>query len=387
MKKAAVIALATLIAAVSAYSQETGSTVQGSHYELIYDSGDADGQLQLKELELRFDVYNRLFRFSGGEKHSLLRVRSFSDKDAYDAYVSARLGTPRNGAIYLHYNQAERRELIVHRGSPEEGRMLSHQAFIQYLRAFVPYPPTWMREGFAIYFSTLSFDKESEQLKYEENLSWLETVKKNPEINPEGVLRADLDGIPANFQANSWALVSFFLSSGTGDYLRTLYECFMHLSPTASAAENSELVLGHILDWCGMESLGKDMASYFGSRKTFAELLEEGKRSYAAKDPVMAELYFLGAADLKPSDYAPYYYLGLLAYEEKNFSMAETYYRLALDCGADEALVNYALGLNSASAGRADEAIGYLNKAAEASPERYKDRAEELTAKLRNLKL
>jgi tetratricopeptide (TPR) repeat protein len=368
---------------LSAQNQPALTRAAGRYYEVISDRPSADTELLVKELELRFDAYNRLFRFDPAAINLPLRVRLFEDKTAYDAYVSSRLGTNRDGAVYLHYPQPDRRELVVLNKSPEKDRMLPNQAFIQFLRAFIPYPPTWMREGFTVYFNTLTFNGETKELGYEENLAWLETVKGLGPVPLEPVLLSDRQGIPPNFQPLSWALVSFFLNSGKETYFRTLTDGFMLLSPAAAAAENAEAMLNRILLWTDMETLQRDYETYLASRKTFAELIETGQRAYADKDPMTAEICFLQALDLRPAHYAPYYYLGLLAYEEKSYDMAEQYYRSALQYGADHALVNYALGLNAASAGKKTEAISFLEQASSSAPERYKNRVQSLLGRLR----
>ncbi|MDR2160108.1 MAG: hypothetical protein LBP23_08605 [Treponema sp.] len=396
MKKSTIAWGVVLAAVWGAYlpaQEAVRETVQVKtvHYEVIADMGD--GETLSREMENRFAVYDRLFRFDPSRAAFPLRVRSFRSRDAYDSYISARLGGPRPGAVYLHYNQGERRELVIHRGSADEGRMFPYQAFIQYLRAFVPNAPSWMREGFAIYFSTLAAS-ETGELKYEENLNWLETVKglgggpdgagggPDRPPGPREIMLADRDGTPENFQSLAWSLVSFFLNSGTKDYFRAVTESFMVLSPAAGAKENAEAVLGRISLFGGMEDLEKDYRNYIASRKTFAELIDEGQKAYAGKDHTAAELAFLQAMDQKPGHYAPCYYLGLLAYEEGNYDRAESYYLAAADNGADGALVAYALGINAASAGRKKEAAGYLRKAAEVSPERYGDRVQDLLRRL-----
>ncbi|GMO27325.1 MAG: hypothetical protein Ta2B_08010 [Termitinemataceae bacterium] len=360
--------------------------VRNQYFDVISDGGSYDAETLCREMELRFEVYNRLFRFNANDLPGPLRVVAFTDKSAYDSYVSSKLGSTRDGAVYLHYNQPERRELIVNRGSPEESRMLPHQAFIQYFRAFIPYTPTWMREGFAIYFNTLRFDKETRELRYEENLAWLETVKTLDKSHPslESVFLADLRGAPEYFQPVSWALVSFFLNSGgNGEYFRTLTESFMLLSRTKSSGDNAQAVLERLTSWTDLETMRRDYDAYVGSRKTFAELVDFGQKAYTNKEMGEAEQFFLAALYQKPTHYAPYYYLGLLAYEDKNHDMAERYYRSALTYGADSALVNYALGINAATAGRSTEAISYLQTAAAESPERYKERSESIIIRLK----
>jgi hypothetical protein len=343
-----------------------------------------------RELELRFAVYNRLFRFEPLGLAAPLKVRLFTDRSAYDRYVAERLALPLPpeeglpAAVYLHYSVPEKRELVLCQGSPGEEALRSHQAFVQFLRAFVPHPPSWMREGFAIYFATLRFNPRGEgSLEYEENLLYLESVKAlgRQLPLPQALLRADLDGAPEELQISSWALVSFLLNSG-GDYFRSLTEAFMVLSPSGSAAENGELVLGRFFPWLDQAVMAEDFRAYLDSRKTFGELMEDGRRAYSLKDALNAELAFMTARDQRPADFAPYYYLGLLAYEEKSYALAETYYQSSLERGADEALVNYALGINAAAAGRPADAAAYLEKAAAADPPQYRAKVTDLLRRL-----
>ncbi|MDR2467799.1 MAG: hypothetical protein LBD22_02435 [Spirochaetaceae bacterium] len=358
--------------------------VRNHVFDIVSQGGSYDAEMLLRELESRFDVYNRLFRFSLAQMQGPLRVRAFIDKAAYDAYVSSRLGSTRDGAVYLHYNQQDKRELVIHRGSSEEEQVLPHQAFIQYLRAFIPQPPTWMREGFAIYFNTLKFNKDSRELNYEENLAWLDTVKRiaqdHREPSLESIFQADISGqTPEYFHPMSWAIVSFFLNSGgNGDYFRSLTESFLLLNPAYNAADNSRVVLGRLTSWTSLYAMHRDYEAYIESRFTFAELIDAGQRTYAQKNYTEAESFFMDALYQKPGHFAPYYYLGLLAYDEKKYEIAEQYYRSALQFGADYALVHYALGVNAATSGKTDEAIDYLRNAADAAPDRYGERAEQI---------
>jgi tetratricopeptide (TPR) repeat protein len=388
MKKICLSLAIVYIAGTAGYAQSAEPAVlRTAHYEITAE-GNARSAADVlgRELELRFDTFNRLFRFDPAQLAAPLKVRVFIDRGLYDGYVSARLGQTRAGAVYFHYNQAERRELVVLRGSPEEASMLPHQAFVQFLRGFISNPPAWMREGFAIYFSGLKFDPAAAALSYEENLSWLETVKALGKTAPpvKTILEADasVSSLPQNFQICSWALSSFFLNSGKGDYFRTLTDSFMVLSDGAAAVVNSDAVLRRMSRWTDFDVLERDYKSYLDSRKTFAELMDDGRGAYAARNPVTAEICFLSALEQRPRHYAPYYYLGLIYYEEKSYDMAEEYYRSSLEYGADEALVSYALGLNAASAGRNADAVSWLRKAAAADPARYQTRAEELIGRL-----
>jgi hypothetical protein len=364
---------------VSARAQQPLPPTQ--YYEAAAGSDDAESVV--RELESRFSVYNKLFRFDPSLIKSPLKVRVIRDTKAYDEYVSARLGGSLSGAVYLHYREPDRRELVINRFSIDEKKALPYQAFIQYLKAFIPDPPSWMKEGFASYFNTLLFSPAGE-LVYEENLSWLPAAKNlGAKTPPEAILLADKQGFPENFQSLSWALVSFFLNSGNEDYFRSLVESFMVLSSTASAAENAEAAAKRFFLWSDAETMKGDYLSYLASRKTFLELMEEGQKAYAAKDPAMAELAFSSALNQKPGHYAPYYYLGLIAYENNRFTEAEQLYLFSLQYGADRALVSYALGINAASAGRNKDAVDFLRQAAEAAPEKYREKAESLILRLK----
>lgn len=357
-----------------------GDTVRTKHFEVITDTGD--GETLARQMEDRFAVYNKLFRFDPAGAAWPLRVRAFQDQKLYDGYVSSRLGALKSGAVYLHYHQAEKRELVIHLGSDALGEVLPYQAFIQYIRAFISNPPAWIREGFAVFFSTISFNEEG-KLSYEENLAWLETVKNMKELpSPQAIMMADALGMPDNFQSLAWSLVSFLLNSGKRDYLRTVTDSFMLLSDTRTAEENAVEVMERIYLWNNMDDIAADYREYLNSRKSFSELLAEGQQAYAAGDPKKAESAFRSALEQRPTHYAPWYYLGLLAYDANDPDSAEQHYRSSIRYGADLALVLYAMGLNSATAGRYSEAKEFLRQAAETSPSRYQEKAQDLILQL-----
>jgi tetratricopeptide (TPR) repeat protein len=388
MKKSAGILFLALVLC-GPLSAQTGAPAMAEaargYYQVFSQLGEGDADNLAGELNMRFNEYNRIFHFDPQRLHIPLRARIFADKAAYDRYVSSRLGRTRDGAVYLHYTQPDQRELVVLRGSPDEAAMTAHQSFIQFLRAFVPSPPAWIREGFSIYFNTLAFDTQTQRLTYRENLTWLDAVKNPGTAAPplESIFLADIRGIPDHFQGFSWALVSFFLNSGNMDYFRTLVESFTALSDSAPAAGNAEAVFYGITRWIDPMVLGNDFRAYLAGRKTFTEYIEAGQQAHAAGDRAEAETNFLKAQALRPAHFVPCYYLGLLAYEGKAYDQAENYYRSALEYGADQGLIQYARGLNAASAGRRAEAISLLEQAAAAAPDRYGDRAASIISQLR----
>ena len=380
---ALVLVLLGTMALVAQTEEKSLAEASGTYYKVYAEQGQEAALALAKEMDARFAVYNRLFRFPQGRLSQPLVVRSFVTKDAYDTYVNTKLGTARNGAVYLHYNnRPELNELVLLENSEEAKKVFPHQAFIQFLRAFVPNPPTWLQEGLAIYFTTLGYDRNKGEATYEENLSWLEMVKSWGTSAPtlEAVVLSDIQNpLPSpQIQGASWALVSFLLNTDNEEYRRSLYEIFMVLSPTETREGNSKLALERMLPWVKIDEITRDYQNYIRDRKTFNELVDAGRQAYSAKDLAKAEVLFLSAMNLQPNHYAPHYYLGLLSYEQKKYDMAENYYRSALLYGADEALVNYALGLNAGAAGRKADAVQYLEKAAAAAPDRYKAKVQEL---------
>ncbi|MDR1248945.1 MAG: hypothetical protein LBK63_06550 [Treponema sp.] len=376
-------------AAEGAAAEPQPVVVASGHYRIVSDGGEADAALLLKELELRMDIYNRLFRFDRERLDGPLQVRSIADAGVYEAYTRSRLDQAPPGAVYIHYNRPDRRELVINRGSAAEADLIAHQAFIQCLRAFIPNPPSWMNDGFAIIFSSLRFDPESEELVYDENLAWLDTVKKlgGGAAQPELILLADDEAYAAggidNFKPLSWALASFFLNSGDEEYFRCLTEMFMVLSPNASAAENSRAAAKRLTLWTDFETLMADYQNYLDAKKSFAELVEAGQKAYAGGDFENAERLFAQAQSMRPDQAAPYYYRALLAYNAKNFAEAEALYSAALYNGADAALVQYALGLNAVSAGRSEAGVRWLEQAASAAPNRFREKADRIISRLR----
>lgn len=354
------------------------------HYEIR--GADREGMEWIAaDLEGRFAIYTRLFRFNPQSLAAPLKVRLIDDAAVYGD-LTGRLGEGSVAALYLHYRQEDRRELVINYG---EGtgweRALPYQSFVQYLRSFIANPPTWIMDGFSIYFSTLSI--EGGELAYAENLSWLDRVKELPAVPVRDILLLNVQDSDVvlsrdDYSGLSWALVSFFLNSGDDEYFRSLLECFLLLSPDAGLTENSTVLAEWIGNWNGFETLNRDYHAYIAARKTFPELMDEGRRAYGEGDLNRAEPAFVVARDQRPGHYAPYYYLGLIAYGRGDWDRADRYYNSSLERGAESALVYYALGLNAAAAERDDRAVEFLQLAIDADPVRYRERANVLLRQL-----
>ena len=359
-----------------------------AHFDIRIDPLDVsqqEAQALGLQMEGRLAVYNQIFRFDTGRLAMPLRVRAFRSRELYESHVGSRLsGEVPPGAVYLHFAQAELRELVIHLGN--EGDALPFQAFIQFLRAFVPNPPAWIRDGFAVHFATLGFDEGGEPT-HRENLVWLDAIRGMRELpSPASIMRTAAPASVENFPGLAWSLVSFFLNSGNENYLRSLTESFVMLSYANTAEENAIAVANRIEMWNDMDEMAIDHLNYLNSLRSFSEVIAEGQAAYGASRTAEAEAAFRRALEIRPDHYVPWYYLGLLAYNTGDTETAERYYRIALYLGGDTASMLYALALNAATAGRTDEAVELLLEIAAIAPDRFGERARTLIAQLENIR-
>jgi tetratricopeptide (TPR) repeat protein len=349
-----------------------------AHYEIISDNGE--GEQTGRRLEALFEVFNRVFMFDPAQGTLPLRVKIFSDTGDYANYIRSAPAEAATGALYLHYAQSGRRELVIDRSETGAANSLPWQAFIQYLRAFVEQPPLWIQKGFASFFCALSFTEDGKPV-YEENLGWLQTVKNMKNRPPlQDIFLAESVG--PEFTGLACSLVSFFMNGGNEEYIRSFTDSLMTLSNENNRAQNSSAMMRRLLLSHGMEKMTRDYEQYVYSRKSLAQLITEGQNAYSSGDITGAELLFRAAIETKSGNYIPYYYLGLLAYGAGKASLAREFYLESVIKGADTALAYYALGLNAAKAGKPIDAVEYLRRAARESPIRYKEKTEKLIALL-----
>jgi len=390
-----VIALAMALCAgaqeVTAVPATTFENASSLHYAVWTDAGKEDAVALASTLDGLFDVYNEYFRFDETKLKSALTVRKFSDKDAFDGYLQKVIGETKDDFVYLHYPTAERSELVVFdkESADEFNASLAHQAFVQFLKAFIPEPPLWIREGFAVFFERTRLDPNTESVTYSENQAWLETVKL---LKSQGSLftvselmlldaedaRSGLDV----FYPQSWALVSFFTGSADRRYNRFIWDAIGHLSAEATLEQNQTKVHDFFLRWHGQEAAESDFLAYLDAQKTFAELVTSGVRSYGDKDLETASKSFTQALAKNAASYIPHYYLGLIAYAKGDYALAEDYYEKALELGSDAPITNYALGINAYASRRFDEAAAWLKMAMDGDPAKYEAKAGEIIARI-----
>jgi len=369
----------------------TFASASSQRYAVWSDAGKDDAVALAATLDGLFGVYNEYFRFDEGSLKAPLTVRKFSTKASFDIYLNKVIGETKDDFVYLHYPTVERSELVIFDkdGVDDFDASLAHQAFVQFLKAFVPEPPLWIREGFAVFFERTRMDANSGAVAYAENQSWLETVKllksqsrlysvSDLMLLSSEEARTGLDV----FYPQSWSLVSFFINSPDRRYNRFVWEAIGRLAPDASLDQNQTAVRDFFIKWHGQEAAESDFLSYLDGQKTFAELVTSGVRSYGDKDLETAFKSFTQALVKNSSSYIPHYYLGLIAYARGDYALAEEYYSKALELGSDAPITNYALGINAYASRRFDEARTFLQKASDGDPAKYQSKAGEILTRI-----
>lgn len=379
------IAVSALPAQGPAFAQ-----ARSDHYVVWAESGQERADALSKTLEGLFALFEEDMRFDAASLKSRLSVRVFREKAGFDAHLMQVVGETKGDFVYLHYPTPERSELLVfEKASPEFDASFAHQAFVQYLKAFIPNPPLWMREGFAVYYERAAWDPKAGAVVFSENTAWLETLKSQQNsgklLSIETLLSISPEKAAASldvFYPQTWAFVSFLLDSKEPRYTRFLWDSLSSLKPAGGLEENQRAVSDLFRRWHDGKAAQEDFLTWLGTRKTFAELVEEGVRLYGEKKPAEAEAVFAEAQTKNEGNYIPYYYLGLLSYGKNQFDMADYYYKTALQLGCDPATTNFALGLNAYAVNRFEDARAFLTKAKEAAPDRYAARADEILGKM-----
>jgi hypothetical protein len=368
----------------------TFGQVESDHYVVLSELGQDRAAALSRQLEALFGLYDGFFRYDAAGLKAKLNVREFADKAGFDIYMTQIVGQTKDDFVYLHYASPERSELLLFpKAEPDYSASLAHQGFVQFLKAFIPNPPLWIREGVAVSFESAVWDDKAGKLSYPENLAWLETVKSLKERNllmgldkllsiEQDEARADLDV----FYPQAWAFTSFLLNSQDKSYNRLLWDSVAALRKDASLEDNEAAVAKIVDTWYGKDAVENAFGAYLADRKTFPELVALGVRKYADKAWDEASAAFAQAQAMNAASYVPDYYLGLIAYAQNQFDVADGHYKQALALGCDPAITNYALGVNAYAQNRLDDAKGFLQIAKTSSPDRYGDKVDSLIAKI-----
>lgn len=382
MKRTYLAALLLVAAALCASAQDVTFQKGISEHYLVYADGGSEVATAVAEgMESALKLYNDLLHFdTSGLAERKLRIRLFSRKADFDAYLTTAIAGARRNYVYIHYSSPEKSELVAFEKADLRDMVYSmvSQGFIQFLKAYVPDAPLWLQEGTAIYLANCAYRAEDGSLAWKPNFSWLETLRRLeasgklipvPELltmtREQAAQRIDA------FYPEAWALVHFLLEADSRSYNRIYWDSVSAMDPAASLAENSAAVASRAFGWEDPLTLSADFRLFVADLKSFNDLVQLGVDSYKANKLSASDQYFTEAMLLDEESYIPYYYLGLIRYAQKKHFDAAQYFENAEKYGADVGLVRYALGVNAYANSQLDEATTYLAEAAERDPAKY----------------
>jgi len=362
------------------YSQNT-YTFRSDHYTVVSGISEEFSQETAQFMEGFFELYTAYLHFDPKSLSSSMKVRIFSDKTAYDAYLQSTIRETRGSFVFLQYPDPKKSELIGYFTEPLDSfrKKIIHHGFVQYIKGFIPNPPLWLQKGFAVYFENCSYDAGTGKVTFHPNHSWVETLRSkiaqdaslsNPElfIPVQNLLYIDQDAAVRNlesFYAQSWGLIDFLIHSPKKNYNRLLWDAIAALESSATMNTNEKNVVSRSFEWAAKDQLVADFVDYIANMPTFPDLVQKGIDAYAMGELDSAESAFQQAVSLRQDHYVPYYYLGLIYYNRGEYSMAEFYYLSAVKNDGHADLVYYALGVNAYADNRMDDSSFYLGQSVE----------------------
>lgn len=366
IRKIAIMAIVISIA-FPLIAQDT--VFETDHYAVTSQNGLANARSVATQLEVFWEFFNQYFRFDH-HPDTKLHVIIFASQGAYDSYLSERNHPPQEGYVYLHYGRPLRNVLLGQTNSENENS-LSRSAFLQFLRSHITNPPLWLTEGFSVYLEAARYNAKTQKIDFTESPTRAESIQTIMEPDKTlpfslgrffAVDTATIQNSPQEFYAMAWGVVSFFLNSTSPRYTRILWDTIAVMDPQENAEVNAQKLIEYINVWDDMRLLQEELVTYITGLETFRSIMGVGIRLYREKSYEDADLQFAQAMQIKPDNYAPYYYRGLVNYEQGNHDIAETFYEGAVERGMDEHLGNYVFGLVFYARGSLREAIERLER-------------------------
>lgn len=395
MKKGLLLIIVTLILGGAIMGAEQGKLAiyraATDHYAVYSAVSKEHAEDTAKKMEAFASLFNSYFHFDLTSMEAPMTMRIFSKKDDFNEYLRSIISEEKDNFVFLQYSDPSKSELVGF-VQPEDQFELSlvRHGFIQFLKTFIPEPPLWLQRGFTLYLEKSTYDEENEYAVHNENMAWLNTLKNfiastkessAGELPPITLLLQPDEATASQkvpFYAVSWGLVTFLLESSNNNYNRLMWDTISTLDPWISRSENEKAVVDDVFAWTNQYLFQSDFLSYINSLKTFPELVESGIEEYNQGNMDKSEDLFIEAIVQNGEHYLPYYYLGLINYSKEDYSLAEYYYQSAMILGGDQALTNYALGVNAFADNRLDEAKQYLSQAKEADPGKYASKADKI---------
>lgn len=363
------------------------------YYRVFSEVSLTHAQETADMMDAYLELYNDYLHFDSDSLNTKLKVRIFANKTNFDSYLSSLIPQKRDSFVYLQYKDLAKSELLGFYMDDESfQKSIIHHGFIQYLKSRIPNPPLWMQKGFAVFFEKSTYSDDTQEAAFKENLVWVKTIKRIAKletgtdfISLPTLLNIDVDTANKSieaFYAESWGLVSFLAFSEKKIYNRILWDSISVMDPEATMAGNGSAIISQVFSWVSTDQFYSDFEKFLTNVKTFPELVTDGMALYTKNDMDQAERSFLRAIERNENHDIPYYYLGLINYSRKEYTLAEYYYQTAQQMGGDLGLTFYALGVNAFADNRLEDAKKYLTKSNDADPFAYGEKTSALLKKI-----
>ncbi len=393
MKKFTVFFIAVLLCSAALPAEK--SLVSG-FFTIYYPDTHPEPIASARAFNALRNHFNSVFRFSPDTSRVTNTIRILGSREEFDTYLQTRIGDTRDDYIFLKYSRPDLSELVLYTTAipasgdfPFAGPSLNRQLFLQYLYSHVSEPPLWIRDGFQARFEQLVWDAASGEVRLEDTAAWLESVKRlrsspSTSLSISQIL-ASVTGSyeTARLYPLSWAVVTFLATSEDPEYQRLLWESLTVLETAApynreNQQENTTRIQARFFRFLNQQKIEDDFSRWLSGQRTFNELMQDGVSAYNSGNYSQARTSLMKATVRSGRDPMLNYYLGLVAYAEKDYPTADAWYQKALEYGADRSTVNWALALSAYSDKRFAEARIYLETARTLNPARYKERVESL---------
>jgi hypothetical protein len=350
---------------------ETAAPVvlKGPHYVVTSWAGAEAGKTTLDVMEALGARYNSLFLFDLS-KAPAWNVTLYATKADFDAALAGQVTTIPQDFVYLQYADPAKSHLaawVPAEGSPvDEVRSLAYQGFFQFLWTFIPHPPAWVETGLASVFWNSKWDGKT--VVADPDLRFLETLKARwKDKGPD--LKALLSAAEGSLDAASgkdleaWGVADFLLEGPDPTYARFFGTALANLSATATEEANRDAVAQRFAAAKDLAAASADVKDWWASKVGFTAKLAEGAAKLKEKDYKAAAAAFQAASALRPHDDSALYYVGLTAYEAKDYPAADEAFAKVEAKALPAGLLAYARGLTAFALNKKDDAKTWLTKA------------------------